>query len=154
MDATTAPPLARPIEIPAWKTFVSHAGALITAFLFLIAGIYKAVDPYKFAALADNLFVYKWLTLPLALTLAVLETSAGILVLIPRFRRWGAMLAGLLLLAFMGYIGWNYTALLGRDCSCFPKLTLPFGIVIDMTRSVGPEFFYGDAAFLAALLSI
>ena len=32
----------------------------------------------------------------------------------------------------MGYIGWNYRALVGRDCSCFPVLTLPFGISIDM----------------------
>lgn len=129
---------------------VSHAGALITAFLFLLAGVYKVVDPYKFAALAQNLLVPQALSLPLALTLAVLETTAGVLVLIPRFRRWGAMLAGLLLLAFMGYIGWNYATLVGRDCSCFPELKLPFGLSIDMRRSVGPGFFYGDAAFLAA----
>ena len=56
----------------------------------------------------------------------------------------------LLLLAFMTYIGWNYKALIGRDCSCFPVLTLPFGISIDMRRSVGPGFFYGDLGFLAA----
>src|SRR6185503_7276456 len=90
------------------------------------------------------------LTLPLALFLAVAETTAGVLILVPRFRRWGAMLAGLLLLAFMTYIGWNYTALIGRDCSCFPELRLPLGITIDMRRSVGPGFFYGDFAFLAA----
>jgi len=47
----------------------------------------------------------------------------------------------------MGYIGWNYKALIGRDCSCFPELRLPMGIVIDMRRSVGPGFFYGDLAF-------
>ncbi|MEI9814960.1 MAG: MauE/DoxX family redox-associated membrane protein [Acidobacteriota bacterium] len=129
---------------------ISHAGALITAFLFVLAGVYKAVDPYKFAALAQNLLVPQTLALPLALTLAVLETTSGVLVLIPRFRRWGAMLAGLLLLAFMGYIGWNYTALVGRDCSCFPELKLPLGLTIDMRRSVGPGFFYGDAGFLAA----
>jgi hypothetical protein len=91
--------------------------------------------------------------LPLALTLAVLETTAGVLVLIPRFRRWGALLAGLLLLGFMGYIGWNYTALVGRDCSCFPELKLPFGLTIDMRRSVGPGFFYGDAGFLIAAVA-
>ena len=72
------------------------------------------------------------------------------MILVPRFRRWGAILAGLLLLAFMTYIGWNYKALIGRDCSCFPVLTLPFGISIDMRRSVGPGFFYGDFAFIAA----
>jgi hypothetical protein len=80
----------------------------------------------------------------------VAETTAGALILVPRFRRWGAILAGVLLLAFMAYIGWNYKALIGRDCSCFPELRLPLGITIDMRRSVGPGFFYGDLAFLAS----
>ena len=136
--------------MPPWKSGFSHLAALVVAFLFICAGVYKAIDPYKFANLAKNLLVPYDLTLPLALLLAVAETTAGVLILVPRFRRWGAMLAGLLLLAFMTYVGWNYTALIGRDCSCFPVLTLPLGITIDMRRSVGPGFFYGDAAFLAA----
>ena len=129
---------------------VNHAAALVVAFLFICAGVYKAIDPYKFANLAKNLLVPIDLTLPLAISLAVAETTAGVLILIPRFRRWGAILASLLLLSFMGYIGWNYKALIGRDCSCFPELRLPLGIVIDMRRSVGPGFFYGDLAFLAS----
>jgi len=137
------------VEIPGWKTIASHAAALVVAVLFLTAGVYKAIDPYKFANLAKNLLVPYDLTLPLALLLAVAETTAGTLVLVPRFRRWGAFLAGALLLAFMGYIGWNYKALIGRDCSCFPTLTL-LGVTIDMRRSVGPGFFYGDFAFLVA----
>lgn len=151
MEASpTASSLPRPLELPAWKSIVSHLGAAVVAFLFLLAGVYKAIDPYKFAALAQNLLVPFSLALPLALLLAVAETAAGVLVLVPRFRRWGAYLAGGLLLTFMGYIGWNYTALVGRDCSCFPELRLPFGLVIDMKRSVGPGFFWGDAAFLLA----
>ena len=149
-SSTTASPLAGSLEMPPWKSSLSHVAALIVAFLFICAGVYKAIDPYKFANLAKNLLVPYDLTLPLALLLAVAETTAGVLILVPRFRRWGAMLAGLLLLAFMTYIGWNYKALIGRDCSCFPVLTLPFGISIDMRRSVGPGFFYGDLAFLAA----
>jgi uncharacterized membrane protein YphA (DoxX/SURF4 family) len=148
-SALPGAPLAT-MEMPAWKTLASHLGAVFVAAVFLLAGVYKVVDPYKFAALAKNLLVPYSLTLPLALTLAVLETSAGIMILIPRFRRWGAMLAGALLLAFMVYIGANYTALKGRDCSCFPELKLPFGFAIDLKRSVGPGFFYGDIAFLAA----
>lgn len=138
------------LELPAWKSLASHAGAIFIAAVFLLAGVYKAVDPYKFAALAKNLLVPYSLTLPLALTLAVFETTAGILILIPRFRRWGAILAGILLLGFMAYVGFNYTALQGRDCSCFPELKLPFGFAIDLKRKVGPGFFYGDALFLAA----
>ncbi|MEP7355335.1 MAG: DoxX family protein [Acidobacteriota bacterium] len=149
MEAT-AQPMPRSMDMPAWKTVVSHLGAIVIAVLFLGAGIYKAVDPFKFAALAANLKVPFNLTLPLAVTLAIGETTAGVLVLIPRFRRWGAGLAILLLFAFMGYIGWNYQALIGRDCSCFPELKLPFGFAIDLKRSVGPGFFYGDAAFMLA----
>jgi uncharacterized membrane protein YphA (DoxX/SURF4 family) len=151
MEATTtASPLPHSLGLPAWKSLASHAGAIFIAAVFLLAGIYKAVDPFKFAALAKNLLVPYDLTLPLALVLAVLETTAGILILIPRFRRWGAILAGVLLLGFMAYVGWNYAALQGRDCSCFPELKLPFGLSIDLKRKVGPGFFYGDALFVAA----
>ena len=149
-SSTTVSPLAGSVEMPGWKSLLSHAGALVVAFLFICAGVYKAIDPYKFANLAKNLLVPYNLTLPLALLLAVAETTAGVMILVPRFRRWGAILAGFLLLAFMTYIGWNYKALIGRDCSCFPVLTLPFGISIDMRRSVGPGFFYSDLAFMAA----
>jgi len=148
--STTASPLTGSVEMPPWKNLVSHTAALVVAFLFICAGVYKAIDPYKFANLAKNLLVPYDLTLPLALLLAVAETTAGVLILVPRFRRWGAILAGVLLLAFMAYIGWNYKALIGRDCSCFPELRLPLGITIDMRRSVGPGFFYGDLAFLAS----
>jgi uncharacterized membrane protein YphA (DoxX/SURF4 family) len=151
MEASSAADhLTHSIEMPPWKNLASHLGAVIIAFLFIVAGVYKAVDPYKFANLAKNLLVPYQFTLPLALTLAVAETTAGVLILVPRFRRWGAMLAGFLLLVFMAYIGIRYKALIGRDCSCFPQLTLPFGITIDMRRSVGPGFFYGDFGFLAA----
>jgi hypothetical protein len=49
----------------------------------------------------------------------------------------------------MTYVGIRYRALIGRDCSCFPNLNV-FGFNIDMRRSIGPGFFYGDFAFLAA----
>src|ERR1700709_579597 len=100
MEASSSvQPFPRQLDMPAWKTLASHAAALVVAFLFLAAGIYKAVDPFKFASLAANLKVPFNLTLPLAVALAVGETTAGVLILLPRFRRWGAMLAGLLLLA-------------------------------------------------------
>jgi uncharacterized membrane protein YphA (DoxX/SURF4 family) len=149
-SSTTASPLAGSVEMPGWKTIANHAAALFIGLIFIMSGVYKAIDPYKFANLAKNLLVPYSLTLPLALFLAVAETTAGTLTLVPRLRRWGAILAGLLLLAFMVYIGWNYKALIGRDCSCFPELKLPLGITIDMRRSVGPGFFYGDFGFMVA----
>ena len=146
---TSAPSLPHPIELPAWKTLVSHVAAGFIAFLFLLSGVYKTLDPYQFATLAKNLLVPEALTLPLAVALAIGETAAGVLILIPRFRRWGALLAAGLLVGFMGYMGINYAALAGQDCSCFPPLNL-FGYEFKLERSVGPEFFYGDLVFLAA----
>ena len=56
-SSTAASPLAGSVEMPGWKTIVSHAAALVVAFLFICAGVYKAIDPYKFANLAKNLLV-------------------------------------------------------------------------------------------------
>jgi len=75
--ARTAGPLTGSVEMPSWKTLLNHAAALVVAFLFIAAGVYKAIDPYKFANLAHNLLVWKDWTLPLALGLAVAETTAG-----------------------------------------------------------------------------
>ena len=74
-----------------------------------------------------------------ALIVGVAETIAGVLLLVPRLRRWGAMLSGALLIIFVVYFGINYNALRGQDCSCFPWLK----------RAVGPGFFIGDGAMLA-----
>jgi hypothetical protein len=79
------------------------------------------------------------LSLPTAVAVAVCETFTGVLLLIPRYRRWGAWIAGLMLVAFMIYIGVLYNRLLGEDCNCFPWIR----------RVVGPAFFAGDAAMLA-----
>jgi hypothetical protein len=78
------------------------------------------------------------LTLAAALLFGIVETVAGALILAPRFRRWGAALAGALLVAFMVYFAAEYSALRGADCSCFPWIK----------RVVGPGFFIGDGLML------
>lgn len=116
--------------------------ALFVGVLFIGAGAYKAVDPYRISRLMEELlFPYQY-SLPFTLLLAVGEMFGGVLILVPRFRRWGAAITSFLLVSFMVYIGIHYTALLGKDCSCFPWIK----------RSVGPMFFVGDGAFLAAAL--
>ncbi len=126
-------------ELPAWKNIGSHIAAAAVAILFLTAGVWKITDPFTWRTMAEQLLVPVAFSLPLTLALAVSETFAGVLVLVPRFRRWGAWLVGLLLVVFMIYVGWNYSALLGKECSCFPWVK----------RTVGPGFFYGDAVMLA-----
>jgi len=126
-------------ELPSWKSWLSWTGALLTSALFLLAGVWKITDAPAFAVRLAQLKVPQELTLPASVLLGIVETFAAVLILVPRFRRWGAWLATLLLLVFMVYIGVNYNALHGADCSCFPWLK----------RAVGPGFFVGDAVMLA-----
>lgn len=123
---------------PAWKTALNWTMAVLTAILFLVAGLYKITDPVGFAVKLSQLKFPESLSLGAAILLGVTETFAGVLVLVPRYRRWGSVLASFLLLAFMVYVGFFYNDLRGADCSCFPWVK----------RAVGPGFFVGDALML------
>src|SRR5262249_39324252 len=118
---------------------IGHAAAGLTALLFVVSGVYKALDPYHFAQMLEELLFPARLAMPFTLALAVAELLAAMLVLVPRFRRWGSILASVLLFSFMVYMGARYSELVGKDCSCFPIIK----------RAVGPGFFIGDAAMLA-----
>jgi uncharacterized membrane protein YphA (DoxX/SURF4 family) len=126
-------------ELSGWKTAASALAALLLAALFIVAGVWKITDPFSAAQRLAQAKVPAELSLPAACLLGVAETYAGVLVLVPRFRRWGAWLAGLLLIAFMVYIGYYYNVLRGEECNCFPWVK----------RAVGPAFFIGDALMLA-----
>ncbi len=130
---------AASLELPPWKSVAGWVCAACVAVLFLSAGVWKATDPLKWAQMLGQLLVPGWLTVPGTVALAVAETLAGVLILIPRYRRWGAWLAAALLIVFMIYAGINYDKLLGKDCSCFPWIK----------RTIGPGFFVGDFAMLA-----
>src|ERR1017187_5656856 len=120
MDASTAADFpSHALEMPPWKSVVSHIAALAVALLFISAGVWKITDPFGWSRMLEELLVPYRFSLPFTLVLAVTETFAGTLILVPRFRRWGAWIAAALLFAFIGYIGFNYTALLRQDCTCF-----------------------------------
>jgi uncharacterized membrane protein YphA (DoxX/SURF4 family) len=125
-------------ERPAWKTALNWVAAVLTAALFLVSGIWKITDQPRWAVMLHQFKVPENLTLASAFLLGVTETFAGVLVLIPRFRRWGAWLASLLLVVFMVYIAIFYKELSGKDCSCFPILK----------RAVNPMFFLEDGVML------
>jgi uncharacterized membrane protein YphA (DoxX/SURF4 family) len=131
------------LDQPAWKTAVNWTGAIIVAALFLASGLWKATDPTGWAVKLTQAKFPQELSVAGAIILGIVETTAGVLVLVPRFRRWGAWLASVLLVAFMIYIGFFYNELRGQDCSCFPWLK----------RTVGPMFFISDALMLAAALA-
>jgi len=129
----------RAVELPGWKTKLSWVAAVLLAVLFLASGLWKITDTQAWAQRITQLMLPGALGVPLALVVGIAETFGAVLILVPRFRRWGAILIGLLLIAFIGYFALHYSALRGADCSCFPWIK----------RAVGPQFFLGDLAMLA-----
>jgi uncharacterized membrane protein YphA (DoxX/SURF4 family) len=127
-----------PLELPGWKTALSWIAAFLLACLFLISGLWKITDAPAAAMRMVEARVPESLSLFAAVAFGIAETLAGVLILVPRFRRWGAVLSGLLLTAFLVYFALNYSALRGADCSCFPWVK----------RVVGPAFFIGDGVML------
>lgn len=125
-------------ERKSWQTALNWVSAILIAIVFLVAGLWKATDPVGAAVRLAQARVPESLSLFAAVAFGITETFAGVLLLIPRFRRWGAMITSLLLVAFMIFIGVHYKELVGAECSCFPWLK----------RAVGPEFFVGDGIML------
>ncbi|MCL4850678.1 MAG: DoxX family protein [Bryobacteraceae bacterium] len=141
MEHSMAHPRSRtaPWEVPAWKTILSLCCAVLLGLAFIVAGTWKITDPLSAAARMREALLPAWFSLPAALSLGISETFAGVLLLVPRYRRWGAYLSGLLLIAFLGYFVINYNALRGEECNCFPWIK----------RTVGPAFIIGDLVMLA-----
>jgi uncharacterized membrane protein YphA (DoxX/SURF4 family) len=126
------------LELPGWKTALSWTAAVLLALLFVVAGVWKLTDAPGAAVRMAQAKVPESLSLFAAIAFGIAETVSGILLLVPRYRRWGALASALLLVAFMIYIGIYYDALRGEECSCFPWVK----------RAVGPAFFIGDGIML------
>ena len=123
---------------------LNRTAVLLLSLVFLTAGLWKMSDPAVAAVRLTQAAVPASFSLAVALTLAVTETFTGALLLIPRFRRWGAGLACSLLAVFLGFIALHYQQLRGAECSCFPWLR----------RTVGPWFFVSDGIFLILALAV
>jgi uncharacterized membrane protein YphA (DoxX/SURF4 family) len=138
-DSITQPHERAPAPAPpGWKTVASAIAAILLGLLFVVAGVWKITDPFGAAQRLVEARVPGDLSLLAACLLGVGETFAGVLIVVPRFRRWGAWLTGLLLVAFLIYIGVNYSVLRGEECNCFPWVR----------RAIGPAFFIGDVVML------
>ncbi len=129
---------AAPIALPTWKRWLCTVSAVLLALLFIVAGVWKITDPLATTARMVQALIPVSLALPTALCAGIFETWAGIMLIVPRWRRWGGWLSVLMLIAFMVYIGAFYTQLRGEDCNCFPWIQ----------RAVGPAFFIGDAVMI------
>ncbi|HTA46061.1 MAG TPA: DoxX family protein [Bryobacteraceae bacterium] len=134
-----------PLPFPSsrsWQIALNTIAAILISAVFLLAGLWKITDPTGAAARLAQAKVPEALSIPAAVGLGILETFTGVMLLVPRFRRWGAWLGTFLLLAFMIFIAAHYTELRGADCSCFPWIK----------RAVGPGFFIGDGSFILLAL--
>jgi uncharacterized membrane protein YphA (DoxX/SURF4 family) len=130
------------IDIPRWKLAISTVFSVLLAILFFVSGSWKLADPFQWSQALTQFLVPGNFAMPFTILLGIGEVFGAILILIPRYRRWGGWLIAFLLIAFMGYIGVNYNSLVGKECSCFPLVK----------RSVGPGFFVGDVVMLGMAL--
>jgi uncharacterized membrane protein YphA (DoxX/SURF4 family) len=144
-EAATGEPITLPVEPPialkerrTWQVILNWTCAILIAIVFLAAGLWKASNPTGAAVRLAQAKVPESLSVLAAVLFGIAETFTGILLLIPRFRRWGSWFGSLLLISFIVFIGIHYSELIGTDCSCFPWLK----------RAVGPQFFIGDGAML------
>ena len=126
-----------------WIRWTGAVAAAALAVMWLTAGVWKLSDISGWQLKLTQLLVPVSLSLAGTLAVGIAEVSAGVLLLRPAWRRWGAWLSTALLAWFMVYIGLNYQTLKGEDCTCFPWLE----------RAVGPAFFWSDAALLALSLA-
>lgn len=136
-EAATGEPIIL-TEQRSWQVVLNWICAILISVVFLAAGLWKASDPAGAAVRLAQAKVPESLSVLAAVLFGIAETFAGILLLIPRFRRWGSWLGSLLLISFIVFIGIHYRELVGADCSCFPWLK----------RAVGPQFFIGDGIML------
>lgn len=132
-----------PLDVPRWRTLLGWTAALLLALLFYISGLWKITDPEGAGVRMAQARVPEALSLAAALGFGIVETVGATLLVVPRLRRWGAGVAGVLLLGFLFWFAVHYQALHGADCSCFPWLK----------RVVGPGFFIGDGVMLALALA-
>ena len=121
-----------PVGLPGWKTAAGWVAALSIGLLFLASGLWKITDPQGAAVRMAQARVPASLSLAAAVGFGILETVGGVWILVPRLRRWGSWLTALLLVAFLIFVGVNYQALRGADCSCFPWIK----------RAVGPRLLH------------
>jgi uncharacterized membrane protein YphA (DoxX/SURF4 family) len=139
--AQPGPGLVR-TDAPGWKSGLSWISSVVLGALFLLSGLWKITDVQGTAVRMVQAKVPESLGLAAALFFGIVETVGAVMIVVPRLRRWGALVLGALLLVFLGYFAIQYDTLRGADCSCIPWLK----------RVVGPGFFVGDTAMLLLAL--
>lgn len=125
-----------------WRRTVATIAAILLALVFVVSGGWKVLRPFQTGELLEQAQVPAGMGVLGAAALGTLELFASFLLFVPRFRRWGGVLAAALMIFFIGWVAYYYRVLVGHECNCFPIIK----------RTVGPGFFIGDAVLLALAL--
>jgi hypothetical protein len=126
------------LEKTGWQGKVAAVCAILLGIIFLVSGGWKVLDPFKTGELLEQAKVPAGFGTLGAATLGTVELLAAFLLFVPWLRRWGGFLGSGLIVFFLGWIGYYYSALVGKECSCFPIIK----------RSIGPGFFISDGVML------
>jgi uncharacterized membrane protein YphA (DoxX/SURF4 family) len=118
--------------------------SLALAGIFIVAGAWKLSAPALAGFRLVEVGVPSAAALPLAVLLGSLEVFSGVLLLWPVYRRWGALIIGVMLAVFMAYMGARYSTLKGTACGCLPG----------RSKGLGASFFIEDGLMLAAAIAI
>lgn len=112
--------------------------AFLLGIIFLVSGGWKMLQPFTTGELLEQAQVPAGLGVLGAAALGTTEVLAAFLLFSTKYRRWGGILGSALIIFFLGWIGFYYHVLVGRECSCFPLIK----------RSIGPMFFVSDGVML------
>jgi uncharacterized membrane protein YphA (DoxX/SURF4 family) len=140
MDAVLAEgrDLSSPRANYTWQRTAASVAAILLGIIFLVSGGWKLLSPFQTGQLLEEAKVPAgWGALG-ASALGTLEVFAAVLLFVPALRRWGGLLGSALILFFIAWVGFYYSALAGQECKCFPLIK----------RTVGPGFFAGDGVML------
>jgi uncharacterized membrane protein YphA (DoxX/SURF4 family) len=128
----------RPTDTAGWKRTTAAICGILLGIIFLVSGGWKVLDPFKTGELLEQAKVPAGFGRVGASLLGSLELFAAFMLFVPKLRRWGGFLGSGLIVFFLGWIGYYYSALVGKECSCFPIIK----------RSIGPGFFLTDGVML------
>ncbi len=121
-----------------WQRTAAAVAAVLLGIIFLVSGGWKVLDPFKTGELLEQAKVPAGLGTLGAAALGTMELLAAFLLFSPRYRKLGGLVGTGLLVFFIGWIAYYYSALVGKECSCFPLIK----------RSIGPGFFISDGVML------
>ena len=130
--------IQEPTATASWQRTLAAICGILLGIIFLVSGGWKVLDPFKAGELLEQAKVPAGLGRLGAATLGALEVFAAFMLFYPKLRRWGGLLGSGLIVFFLGWIGYYYSALVGMECICFPWIK----------RTVGPGFFIGDGVML------